>query len=744
MLDGLKSHPERLLLDHINGVKKRALEKANSIKWNNFGITEKDAIKLIEICALCHDFAKASSGFQKYITSSKKGAHVSHAPLSSIITYHIAKNTGFEPKYASFAYFVVRCHHESMKDFQAFGENLEALEKQMSSIPKEFIDWVESKLNTQVTPKISEIYGKLEKDVAKLNFFRPFSLKDYLFVHTLLSILVSSDHEDAALHDTPLILKTRLTLENLRKYMHAIPEDNPLYSLRKEFHIDLDNSLKYLDDSKIYSITAPTGLGKTLANLKVALSLSDESLIVYALPFINIIDQTVETFQKIMQDTEFDASTILPYHHLANPKYEEDIYGEKAIQKVLIESWHSQIVVTTFVGLFESLLTSKRVPFFYKLLNATIILDEVQSIPHKYWNPLADILSCLSEFGTKIIFSTATQPMIITKTRELINKNYNSKLNRTRIHYCGEIDYPSFMKQVEEEANKCLEKNQRLLVVVNTIRQSKELFNHLRSTIDISKLVYLSSNVIPKQRLERVSGLKKLKNQGIICISTQVIEAGVDLSFNKIIRDEGPIDSVIQVAGRCNRNFETPISSAHIYRAIDKERNRSFASYVYDHFLLDMTRELLSSKKEFEEKEFPEIVSRYFNMVKERGNTDRENLTEQLRLLKFEEISSKFKLIEKRYDTVPVFIEYDEYAQFLRKKLNETLNSKMEKFEKLAQISELIRQMSLYTIDVPLKSEDLRGALLIENGFLVVTKDNLNYWYDEYTGFQRSQELMIF
>lgn len=131
-------------------------------------------------------------------------------------------------------------------------------------------------------------------------------------------------------------------------------------------------------------------------------------------------------------------------------------------------------------------------------------------------------------------------------------------------------------------------------------------------------------------------------------------------------------------------------------------------------------------------------------MVKERGNTDRENLTEQLRLLKFEEISSKFKLIEKRYDTVPVFIEYDESAQFLRKKLNETLNSKMEKFEKLAQISELIRQMSLYTIDVPLKSEDLRGALLMENGFLLVTKDNLNYWYDEYTGFQRSQELMIF
>ncbi len=202
--------------------------------------------------------------------------------------------------------------------------------------------------------------------------------------------------------------------------------------VRKQFGEAVKQSLGRID-SNIVCVTAPTGIGKTLANLRLALSLADDnSLIVYALPFINIIDQTLQVIQSILSETQFDATTILAYHHLADPKYEDPLYEQQSIQQVLMNGWHSQIVVTTFVSLFESLFTNRRVPFFHRLLNSVIVLDEVQSIPHKYWKPLASLLKTMSRLNCKIILSTATQPMLFSDAQPLDLKDFQP--NRTRLH----------------------------------------------------------------------------------------------------------------------------------------------------------------------------------------------------------------------------------------------------------------------------------------------------------------------
>lgn len=185
-------------------------------------------------------------------------------------------------------------------------------------------------------------------------------------------------------------MKLKKSLEMLEKYVSRLPSNGLIDEMRKKFNDHVKQNLKHAD-SRILSITAPTGIGKTLANLRVALSMADENtLIVHASPFINIIDQTLDTIYRVLSSIEFDATTVLPYHHLADPSYEDPLYEQQPIQNILIEGWHSQIVVTTFVSLFESLFTNKKVPFFHKLLNSVIVLDEVQSIPRRYWKPLAE------------------------------------------------------------------------------------------------------------------------------------------------------------------------------------------------------------------------------------------------------------------------------------------------------------------------------------------------------------------
>ncbi len=742
MLDGLRSHPDRSLIDHLLGTARRAEEKGRIIEWKGLGLDRDRALKMLRICALSHDFAKACADFQDRLKNEHR--HVSHAPLSSLVCYHVMKNEGFDRKLSAFAHFVVKHHHGTLPNFGLQQEiterDLHTFQRQFGTIPPGFLEWFSKAVGCRVDGSIFETVKEIDRSIAELSLLNDFSIQDYVLLHTLYSILVSSDREDAALRDSQIRIERKLNLDLLERYVSHLPGNTHMDRVRKQFGEAVKQSLGRID-SNIVCVTAPTGIGKTLANLRLALSLADDnSLIVYALPFINIIDQTLQVIQSILSETQFDATTILAYHHLADPKYEDPLYEQQSIQQVLMNGWHSQIVVTTFVSLFESLFTNRRVPFFHRLLNSVIVLDEVQSIPHKYWKPLASLLKTMSRLNCKIILSTATQPMLFSDAQPLDLKDF--QLNRTRLHPCGEIEFEDFKGRVLRLARDCLKKDRSLLVVLNTIREARETYEALKPLKDEAELYYLSSHVVPKRRIERINAMKKDRSPKV-CVSTQVVEAGIDLSFDVVVRDEAPLDSVFQVAGRCNRNFSKPMGEVYLYRVRDGRTNRFFSSYIYDSLLIDATRRILKDR-EVQEKDFFELSTRYFSFLKRHANLDRENLMEQIEGLRFEDIADSFRLVDKKFQTVSIFIEYDEEAKQLRKQLKKVLNSKMEKFEKIALVARLLKRMSSYTIDVPITNEELAGALLFENGFVVVTHDNLKNWYDEETGFRRSEETLIF
>ncbi|AEH51743.1 CRISPR-associated helicase/endonuclease Cas3 [Pseudothermotoga thermarum] len=740
MLDRLKSHEDRYLIDHLDSVTNLMLKKGKLINWEFFDLPWQKMEKILKVCGYCHDYAKATSYFQEYIEKRrKKGVETNHALLSAIVGFEASRKLGLDGKTSAFIYLVIKHHHDRLDNFGPFEiEHMQILQNQIKTISDEFKRWVEQKLGIELELSLENEIKKIKR----LFLLNTVDERDYLFVHLLLSLLASADMEDAAFHGlAPSWPEGGLTGSLIDNYVSKIPRKTSIDELRQRFYKSTLEKLKKAAGN-VFSVTAPTGVGKTLVNLRIAAELVGENgLIVYCLPFISIIDQTVKVIERLFS-SEIDANILLPYHHLADPEYKEYEYDKPNEQqtRVLIEDWHSKIVVTTFVSLFESLFTNRKVPFLHKLSNAVIILDEVQAVPYKYWEPIKIMLSMLSKLGTKIILSTATQPGILDNCTELADRNLFKDLDRTKINFCGEIFIEDFAEKLSKLTKEKLIKGQKMLVICNTIRESQNLYLALREAIGSKDIYYLSASVIPKHRLERISKLKSL-SKPVICISTQVVEAGVDLSFDYVIRDEGPMDSVVQAVGRCNRNFEKKLGIADIFTV--KDERRALSKYIYDSINIDVTRRILEKNKTFSEQQFHGVVEEYFQEIKLISNQDKENLCEKLRNLMFDEIATSFRLIEDKGETVAVYIEYDDEAIQLRKEYNQIVeDNSLTKFEKLAKLSKKYKQMSSYIVDVRIDKRLVENALVVEHGLIVVPSDQLDLWYDKTTGFGRKDGII--
>ncbi len=365
----------------------------------------------------------------------------------------------------------------------------------------------------------------------------------------------------------------------------------------------------------ILSLTAPTGSGKTLTALSCALRLrervrKEESYlprIVYALPFVNIIDQNSAVVEEVLKGhadyNHSPSSYLLKHHHLAPQAFREDqdVTNDEAL--LLTESWESEIVVTTFVQLFESLVTNRnrRLKKLHNLAGAIVVLDEVQSIPYEQWRLVEYTLNTLTEqLGCTVLQMTATRPHILPSARELLDhpEKHFEGLSRTTI-----IPRPDIRttEDLESFCEELIEDDSSLLVVLNTIGDAVNLYRRLRELPGLipyrenmprdgrgdRPLVHLSTNLTPWQRARRVRMLRRYMKLGgrPIVISTQVIEAGVDLDFDIVIRDRGPLDSIVQVAGRGNRagRNETPRPVYIVY--LERDQGSSPATLVYGNIL---------------------------------------------------------------------------------------------------------------------------------------------------------------
>lgn len=759
---GLYSHPGIFIEDHIN----RCLELLSFYLQRELPLISGEFVLSATLSVALHDFGKCTKYFQDYITGKERRSEFSkHSLLSAVYTYYCAKKLISDPKLLSFSFVACKSHHTDPESFTsefAFDEDeIERLVKQIKSIDQEKTNIFISNLNLPENVKKSfflnkeEFMNKLPEIVKEIkNFRKSFrkcesKIEDFVKFQYLFSLLLDSDKTEAGAKSFTPERVSCIPLEVVSQYKaNNLPKSREIDHLREEAYKEILS--KEVDLSKrIYSITLPTGMGKTLTGFAFALKLRElikkekgiPPRIIYSLPFVSIIDQNAEVLAEVLKTGfhEIEGRILIKHHHLSEPGFKEYELGEA---RLLTEGWNSEVVITTFVQLFHTLISARNSEFrrFNKLANSILLIDEVQALPTKYWHLIREVLREVSKnLDVYIILMTATQPYLLEEAVELADPYvFRKRLDRIRVFINLEsVSLDQFVNSLE------FKKDKTYLFITNTISSSKELYGLLKERINLKgrtneEICYLSTSVLPYERVRRIEEIKKGKYRFVV--STQLVEAGVDIDFDEVYRDFAPFDSLNQSAGRCNRNMEREKGNFYVIKLTDSE-GKPFYSRIYDPVLCNITEEMLKGVKELSEPELTNLIEEYFCKVWEKTTPDRSReILEAVRCFRFysDGISIRdFELIEDDRYKQDVFVEINDEASEvwsraksiivnLKEKKIDIFKAK-EEFEKLKP--DFYRFVVVVNIreNQPLYDEELK--------MFFVGRDMLKRYYDSETGF---------
>ena len=591
----IQSHPGRPLEDHLTCTYKLAEE----LSLRFLGTVPP---RLREVCLL-HDIAKAHRRFQASLYGKGKFPHAEpSAGIALAITRDIV------------AAEVIRCHHTRLADefFDNVWYNLEY--KKLAETVKEIPVWDGSRTVTEPLEIAVEKWEQLLPSSEEWDDLI-FEIEDELVLDTdlwfgvklLYSLLITADRLDAVSggeEDYPF-LDFQDPGNAIERYVSRL-KDTPLTKWRKKVRREvLDRATTLFSKPGVYTLTLPTGAGKTLLALEIALRIlrqQGKKSIIYVLPFITIVEQNSAIARDIFSFVQED-------HHLAyegNPE-EKQSHLDRFVS--LFRYWKEPVVVSTFAKLWEVLYSPRAndAMSFHRLANAVVLLDEPQSIPARYWKGFGETLNFLVEkMNTTFILITATQPNI-AQGIELTPSHISLPRNRYSLFWSnGTYDIQKLPDLVNRHVPEC----KNTMVVVNTRKAALEvLFSIRNGSMDIENPFFLSGWVAPFDRKRTLSEIKAREEKSLPrnLVATQVVEAGVDLDFHLVFRDIAPMDSLVQVAGRCNRHMSDFEGRVIVFTMTD-ENGRGYATTVYDPVLLNVTKEVLGS---FEKGEGARVYSEF-------------------------------------------------------------------------------------------------------------------------------------
>jgi CRISPR-associated endonuclease/helicase Cas3 len=872
----LESHPGIWLGEHLKNVAEAIRSKILEIFPEKFPIDRQILADIGYLIGLLHDFGKCTPFFQDHLKKdSDKDPRSHHSSISAFIAAEIIQNyINLKIKQkkiddipgkmlVTLSYISIRRHHGDLLSLEdelncnssEFGKEWKIIEEQARTIMKipgmitEFQDYLFQMMRereisedaNQILPSLSKIIELLQnssnldeklkllsQSFVKFSFTRDLksndSIKYYILNQVLFSILIDSDKKIAADLDTSN-LRVRFPPNCVETYVQTIiakssKSDIELKKLRSNFFEEINKiSIENFEKSNksIFSLTAPTGIGKTFAVLNFAFKYREfltqkcstpkdiGPRIIYCLPFTSIIDQNYDVIYKMFSQmipkfADQAEQFLLKHHHLSEIVYRKKDSDNNNLESsnddalMLTEAWDSELIVTTFYQLFHTLFGYENsiLKKFHKFCDAIIILDEIQSFPPQYWNLLRQCLLFLTKhFRTKVILLTATQPAIFDgeEIHELIPKPeyyYTHRLlNRIEFEFQFE---PVTVSNLVDRFHPSTLKYQSIMFVANTITESIKFIEEIMkkyqenmipvdkiesspptSTISKEKfiLVYLSTNILPKTRKNRIDMIKKFidDKQPFLVVTTQLIEAGVDIDTEIVVRDLGPLDSIIQVAGRCNRNRNfTSLGKIYLFKIYD-DKNKIYAEKVYDPALLTRTTTLLELNKTkqalpWNEGVFPDLSTVYFSELK-KNYTHSDKYFFIISNLIYGRPKSKsdskshsciqnmrqFHLIEEKPDCDVLILADDEAKKIdcdiseLRKKIKH-----MRPKENLKEYFRLKRELKTkqqklreYTISVP-RYIITKLKLEMKNNYVKIRKEEFVHYYDSLTGFKRSIE----
>lgn len=604
-------------------------------------------------CGVIHDIGKYSDGFQKYIRIG--GKKEPHAKWGA----YLARNE----KLLNIA-FPVLGHHAGLPNRDAMFEILDSCKKEEDtwiSIQRSLKD------DSMLIPSCDNVpFHKIEGNTKK-----------ELFVRLLYSSLVDADSLDTERHFQEMLYDSRskqvldvnTLIAALNNKLNSFSLTSPLNKLRTEVRLYAQELAK--EPQGCFSMTLPTGMGKTLCSLNWALHHakvhSNIKRIVIVLPFISIIDQTAKELKSIFKDKD----VVLEHHsnviYEGNGSKEEEYYC-KVPKQLATENWDYPIIVTTAVQFFESLFSNQRSKCrkLHNIQDSIVIFDEIQTLPVSLaectMNMLNDMLHlCHCSF----LFCTATQPNFQTRSdfkgidhiKPLVKNPAAIFAATKRVEFYPIEDYEA--QSIDKIAKKICEQNDSALIICNTKKKAKALFDELKEKSEY-QVLHLSTNMVPTHRMKTIDNVrKKLKNgEKLILCSTQLIEAGVDMDFPIVFRELAPLESIIQSAGRCNREGTLDKGKVFLFQLEEKgqpsQEYETFAQYAQ---LCYRNNESRLTDADFYSEYYTNIIKLY---------APSDDITPERERLMFQNVADRYHIIDS--NTISLFVyRYDEKSLQLYK-----------------------------------------------------------------------------
>jgi len=631
------SHPTQKLTTHIENIQ---------------AYDSKDSLFVRAV--LFHDLGKVLDSFQAYIQKQRKDSEP-HAPISGII--YLLNQVKEDLKIAKgdlFIFNTIISHHGSLKSFYNREGSHDILAFFTQEIPTQNIEEIYSKKDVLEYANLKAIdttqFRRLKRKNKKLRF----DVDDFVTQKLLFSKLIFADKYEAIYKSSHKKKENKQSLSLLHKRLDEIIKHKD--PKRDEVKNSILNA--YDKNYNIFTLTAPTGIGKTLTSLELALKIKEEKSlekIIYILPFTSIIDQTYEVF-----DTLFP-NEITKHHHAVT--FEDTQEDNRAYDrwKFILNAWDEPFIISTLYQLFFALFSNKNSDNikFQALQNAVIVLDEVQAIPFDLWKLFKALLPVLAQkLNSTFILMSATMPILIDKTEalELVDKKavFEEK-NRYVLKYLDVNDLEMLADVIVAE----FKEGKSVLCVVNTIKRSKLLYKLVKEQIEES--FCLNSYMFFEDRKEVIITIREKENNNVthkILISTQVIEAGVDLDFDVGFREFAPISSIIQTAGRVNREGKKGLSPIYIFEA---QHN------IYDPIMMSESRKTFLEplkEQEIEERDILTYVEAYFNAL-DANKGDTKGMLDDIEIFDFNALSKKnrdaFGLEAEHIKSVVVGVDLKSY-----------------------------------------------------------------------------------
>ena len=690
------SHPDKYYSDHVARIAQSFSEEKHRVVAN------------------FHDLGKLSEAFQKYITlkkEAKESAEAFEKRRAKLKTTHTLESAYLyfftvDTKDVNFLgnFFAILKHHTYLPDIlNDANDYLSVIDNYISNERQKSIEVIAQTVFDDFSHDIYEFIDYFE-DLNNEGFFK--SLDNFFLFKKRYSRLILADKFEAIFSQPykNIDYLSSEAIDNYIKKMHEIIKSKPKNTFRNSAKKTILNNYTKKQKSNIYLVKAPTGVGKTFIALELAMKIAkereDKRRIITAIPFTSIIDQTHSEYEKILGE-----GSVLKYHHLTKRVNDDSDEKEQFSQKVfLADIWHEHFIVTTFNQLLFTLFSNKNRDNLRleTLRDSVIIIDEVQNISRVILKDVAKILELFAnEYNIHFIIMSATMPSFegVLNNATPLSESwfYHEKKNRYRLHYSKKIKN---FKSLADTLNNL--KEQSVLCVVNTIEKAKKLFDRIDGVEGEYKFL-LTTHQIPLHRKEIIEEIKEALSKGkkVKLIATQLIEAGVDLDFDIGFREFAPFGSIIQMAGRVNREGTRDVCDVFVFDFLDVSRGDHVNKLPYHQIDLQEKDVKKWLKKPLEEIEILENITTYFQTLQ--NETSSVNFLDHMEKLEFQTLFEKFNdnFMPKQPWKVSLFVEVeaDQFNSFLKSR-EEILNSYNNKFEAINRIKELEKSLGQYTISV--------------------------------------------